>query len=100
MTIGLCVPWVPLPKYIVAIPQTWGCPRDAGGECLSAKMSRQLRDVDGAPARKEVVAAWTWGCRRRGSHVAQRLHAPARKEVAAATQLSASTTYALADRTT
>jgi hypothetical protein len=23
------------------------------------------------------VAAWTWGCQRRGSHVAQRLHAPA-----------------------
>jgi hypothetical protein len=37
-------------------------------------MSRQLWDVDGAPARKEVVAAWTW--RRRCSHVAQRVHAP------------------------
>jgi hypothetical protein len=76
MTIGVCGPWVPLPKYIVAIPHTWGCPRDAGGECLRAKMSRQLWDADGAPARKEVVAAWTWGHQRRGSHVAQHLHAP------------------------
>jgi hypothetical protein len=64
--------------------------RDAGGECLSARMSRQLWDVDGAPVRKEAVAAWTWGrqtsrqprspapprsCQGgRGSHAAERLH--------------------------